>query len=138
MGGEVVFKILSVKSDHWFVRPDKSYGRGNDLSMKTEDGWFHICGDNDWGYLALQLLEPIYKEAEKILAAIDNSIKVSKSENNNIRIIELGRNDKRIMDIRFGGKDKCTQINGIPVIVKDDVENHIGYLIDYEAELPFV
>ena len=41
----------------------------------------------------------------------------------------LGVNDKRIMDVYFGGYDKCKRILGIPVIVTNEL-NKVSFLVE--------
>lgn len=137
MGGELSFKVKSVYSDRDFVRPSH-YSLGdvgtasNDLSISLGNNeYFHICGNNDWAFLALELLRPIKDEANKIM----ESIKCRKSEAPSIKAVMLGKNDKRIMDVYFGGKDKCNRILGLPVIVTDEL-NEVKFLVE-DTYLPF-
>ena len=142
MGGELAFKVEKIFSDKYFVRPSEysislfnNEGTpSNDLSIKIQNGgYLHICGDNDWAYLALEILEPIKQEAIKLLEIITKR----KSENPSIKAIMLGKNDKRIMDVYFGGKDKRERIFGIPVMTTDKF-NEITFLIeDTDVVLPF-
>ena len=138
MGGELGLKVMSVYSDSGFVRPSQYHlnSKGiitNDLSMKGVDGEFlHICGDNDWAFLALDLLEPIMNEAKKIMKLVQNR----KKQTPTIKAVMLGKNDKRIMDVYFGGKGKCERILGLPVIVTDEL-NEVTFLVEDTNSIPF-
>ena len=141
MSGELAFKVLKVYSDKFFVRPSefsislfsKDKTPSNDLSMKIENNQtLHICGDNDWAFLALELLEPIKKEAKRIVELVQDR----KGEKPNIKAVMLGKNDKRIMDVYFGGKGKCDRILGLPVIVTDNL-NEVTYLVEDTNSIPF-
>lgn len=139
-GGELGFKVKSIIPDRYFVRPTEACisllndkkEPCNDLSLKFDGGTLHICGDNDWAFLALEILKPIKEEALKIIETAHRL----KSENKYIRAFALGKNDKRIMDVFMGGKDKCKEILGLPVIVSDEF-NEVSGLIDYIEILPF-
>lgn len=133
MCGELSINIQNVKSDPWFVRPDTT-SISNDLSMKDSSGDFlHITGiGNDWGFLALELLQPIISEGSRIAAIV----KEKKQAYPPAKAVMLGINDKRIMDIYYGGKDKCTSIYGLPVIVTDQL-NQFSCLQEID-DLPFV
>ena len=139
-GGELGFKVKSIIPDRYFVRPTEASicifndkkEPSNDLSLKFDGGTLHICGDNDWAFLALEILKPIKEEALKIIETAHRL----KSENKYIRAFALGKNDKRIMDVFMGGKDKCKKILGLPVIVSDNF-NEVTGLIDYIDILPF-
>jgi len=136
IGGELVINIKQVYSDPSFVRPkDLDFYAGskycNDLSILDKDGsTLHICGDNDWGFLALELLKQIKIEAKRILEEI-----LEEKRKVKVAAVMLGRNDKRILDIYFGGKDTCKMIYGIPVIETENL-NEIKYLTAYN-DLPF-
>lgn len=141
LGGELVLKVLGVHSDKFFVRPtvhsvsmfNKEGNPSNDLSMRLENNKFlHICGDNDWAFLALQLLEPIKDEAKRITKLVQDR----KADTPTIKAVMLGKNDKRIMDVYFGGKGKCERILGLPVIVTDEL-NEVTFLVEDTNCLPF-
>lgn len=141
LGGELVLKVLGVHSDQFFVRPtvhsvgmfNKEGNPSNDLSMKLENNKFlHICGDNDWAFLALQLLEPIKDEAKRIMMLVQDR----KVNTPAIKAVMLGKNDKRIMDVYFGGKGKCERILGLPVLTTEHL-NEVSFLIEDTHELPF-
>lgn len=132
IGGELGLNILKVSSDRSYVRPDEER-ISNDLTMHlTDGGYFHICGDNDWAFLAIELLEPIKAEVKSIM----QKVKKYRENGVNIKAIVLGRNDKRIMDVYFGGKNKCDKIFGIPVITSDK-HDLFECLVEYTDELPF-
>ena len=129
---------MSVYSDKFFVRPSH-YSLSNDdrptndLSMRVGNNeFFHICGDNDWAFLALQLLEPIKDEAKRITKLVQDR----KADTPTIKAVMLGKNDKRIMDVYFGGKGKCERILGLPVIVTDEL-NEVTFLVEDTNCLPF-
>ena len=141
LGGELSFKIKSVYSDRDFIRPSRysintlnnKYEPTNDLSMQLDDGnYFHICGNNDWAFLALDLLKPIKDEAKSIIQCV----KERKEKNPDIKAVTLGKNDKRIMDIYFGGKGRCDKIVGLPVITTEQL-NEVKFLVEKEIFVPF-
>lgn len=141
MSGELSLKVLGVHSDKFFVRPtvnsvstfNKEGNPSNDLSMRLENNKFlHICGDNDWAFLALELLEPIKDEAKRILKMVQDR----KSETPSIKAVMLGKNDKRIMDVYFGGRNKCERILGLPVIATNEL-NEVTFLVEDTNTLPF-
>lgn len=108
MGGELGIKIKSVITDGI-----TSLDRSVDLTLVSEKGeYLHICGDNDWGYFALDMLKPIYKYAEDLIG--DVKARIAKIGDKPEAIL-LGINQQRIMDIYCGGKGKCTEIAGIPI-----------------------
>lgn len=139
LGGELAIKIAKVRSDPSFVRPNiysvamGSKEPSNDLTMiSSTNETLHICGDNDWAFLALQLLEPIKDEAKRITKLVQDR----KAETPTIKAVMLGKNDKRIMDVYFGGKGKCERIIGLPVIVTDEL-NEVTFLVEDTNYLPF-
>lgn len=141
MSGELALKIIKVYSDKFFVRPsehsinsfNKDKTPSNDLSMVMENNkTLHICGDNDWAFLALELLEPIKNEAKRITKLVQDR----KAETPTIKAVTLGKNDKRIMDVYFGGKGKCDRILGLPVLTTEHL-NEVSFLIEDTHELPF-
>ena len=94
MVGEIGININKVYADRNFLRP-KDYDISinghvsNDLSMRSDKGdTFHICGENDWAFLALELLEPIKDEARKIVETVKYRRNNSKC---NIRAVVLGK-----------------------------------------------
>lgn len=130
MDGELTLKVKRVCSSHDFVRP--SYDISNDLTMILgEGGYLHICGENDWAFLALELLEPIKVAAKEIIELVEH-----KKRETDIKAVMLGRNDKRIMDVYFAGKDKCQRICGLPIITTDNL-NEIAFLVKEEEEILF-
>ena len=137
-GGELGFKVISVYSDKDFVRLSYySLSNGtevsNDLSMHLYDGGhFHICGNNDWAFLALDLLKPIKDEAKKIVKTVHDR----KNKSPKIKAVMLGKNDKRIMDVYFGGRGECDKILGIPVIETDNF-NEVEFLVEDTYISPF-
>lgn len=130
MGGELTLKVKKVRSSYDFVRP--SYDISNDLTMILgENEYLHICGENDWAFLALELLEPINVAAREIVELVHR-----KKSETDIKAVMLGRNDKRIMDVYFGGKDKCQRICDLPIITTDNL-NEVTFLIEEVDEIPF-
>jgi len=138
MGGELGIKIKEIKQDRDIVRP-YSYSERTclDLSMFGEDGlWLHICGDNDWGYLGLEIIKPILKEGIELNSKILSGIEENKPE-----VVLVGRNDYRILDILHIARDSeegISVIRGVPV-VKGGFDNGVKYLgkMNHESELPF-
>lgn len=132
-------RIKRVYLDRYSERPysspsESAEGITNDLHIVTDkEECLHICGENDWAFLALDLLRPIREEARKIVETIE----AKKREDKSIKAVALGKNDKRIMDIYFGGKDKCDKIRGLPVVNADE-PNTIAFLVEKEEEYPFV
>lgn len=137
LGGELAIKIAKVRSDFSFVRPDiysvTNQEPSNDLTMiSSTNETLHICGNNDWAFLALELLEPIKNEAKRITKLVQDR----KAETPTIKAVMLGKNDKRIMDVYFGGKGKCERIIGLPVIVTDSL-NEVTFLVEDTNSIPF-
>jgi hypothetical protein len=68
-----------------------------DLSILDKDGcWFHICGENDWGYLLTEALQPLLGYALGVLEEIDKKLN---SYDGKPEIIGLGKNEYRAVDI---------------------------------------
>lgn len=141
MNGELNITVKRLLLDRSVVRSDYFdsivYSDGdaqfNDLSMEGENGEvLHICGKNDWAFLALDLLKPIKKEAEKIIKTVEFAKK-----HNSVGAVVLGKNDKRIMDIYFGGKDSCTNILNIPVIFSEERDKVVCLIEPITPEIPF-
>lgn len=133
MGGELSVNVKMVRSDKYFVRPWNDCDISNDLTMVLGDSEFlHICGDNDWAFLALELLEPILNEGKKIVKLITEA-KASKPK---LRAVVLGKNDKRIMDVYHGGRGKCEKVLGIPILTSERLDE-ITFLVEEDGELPF-
>ena len=133
LGGELSVKIKSIRSDKYFVRPWNECDVSNDLTMVLDNNEFlHICGNNDWAFLALQLLEPVKDEAKRITKLVQDR----KADTPTIKAVMLGKNDKRIMDVYFGGKGKCDRILGLPVLTTEHL-NEVSFLIEDTHELPF-
>jgi len=130
MNGEIGIKIKSVGNSN-IIHP---FGYSNfasiDLDMYDEKGGvFHICGDNDWGYFALDMLKPIIKEAENLIG--DVKTRISRI-GDKPEVIILGLNQQRIMDIYHGGRGKCTEIAGIPIARSSEIRafRYIGNIHD--------
>lgn len=140
IGGELGIKVVRVEPDSECIRPYDGYGhrRMTDLNLfGDDDHWLHICGDNDWGYLALEVLKPILQTAIGIHEEIIDHISVSDPE-----VILVGRNDFRLLDILHiarDGEEGISVIRGIPV-VKGDFDNGVRFLgkkTKDDLELPF-
>lgn len=140
IGGELGIKIIKIKPDSEAVRPYDGYGhkRMTDLNLFGDDNhWLHICGENDWGYLALEVLKPILQTAIGIHKEITDHINESNPE-----VILVGRNDFRLLDILHiarDGEEGISIIRGIPV-VKGDFDNGVKFLgkkTKDDSELPF-
>lgn len=130
MGGElgILISHVSVSSD--MVRPYGYYSYpltnpSMDLTLHSEDGQFlHICGDNDWGYLAVDILIPLLKEASKIYNEICNKVVHEQPE-----VILVGKNEFRMLDILHmarGCGEHISIIKGVPV-VKGNFDNGVKY-----------
>ena len=137
LGGELAIKVAKVRSDFSFVRPDiysvTNQEPSNDLTMiSSTNETLHICGNNDWAFLALELLEPIKNEAKRITKLVQDR----NAETPTIKAVMLGKNDKRIMDVYFGGKGKCERIIGLPIIVTDNL-NEVTFLVEDTNSIPF-
>lgn len=137
MGGELVVNVSAVKSDNWFVRPLNPDNPNNDLTMVDNEGKFlHICGENDWGYLAAELLKPILKTGNELYYDIS-----SKIDDLDPEVVLVGKTEYRLIDILHIVRDSeqgITVIKGVP-IVKGDFNNGIKYLGKKEMDyLPFV
>lgn len=139
-GGEMGIKIKEVRTDN-IVYPYR--GRDDtkvsvDLTIESDTGNFlHICGDNDWGYFALEMLKPIHKEAENLI----NDVKTRIARiGDKPEAIMLGVYQQRVMDIHFGGKGNCTEIAGIPIARSNETKafRYIGNIHDKGMnQLPF-
>lgn len=140
IGGELGIKVKKIRPDSDGVRPYDGYGhkRMMDLSLfGDDDHWLHLCGDNDWGYLALEVLKPILQGANSIYTDILNNISDRKPE-----VILVGRNEFRMLDILHiarDGQEGIAVIRGVP-IVRGEFDNGIKYLgkkTEDDSELPF-
>lgn len=136
MGGELGIKIAKAYGSREIVRPYGEYSEYIDLTIEsaTREN-LHICGANDWGYLAADILKPVIKEAYRVYAQITNGIL-----KNNPEVILLGRNEYRLIDIYRqlrNEQDTETQIMKVPY-VKGDFANGIKYLgSQKEDSFPF-
>ena len=140
LGGELGIKIKSIRTNgitHPYRLENDENKISIDLSITSDDGnYLHICGENDWGYLALEIIKPIYKEAENLINDVKS--RVSKI-GDKPEVIILGLNQQRIMDIYCGEKGKCTEIAGIPIARSNEIKEfrYIGNIHDkgiYEKE----
>ena len=131
---------MKVNPDRDIVRPYKGIGVKSmmDLSLFGDDNhWLHICGDNDWGYLSLEVIKPILQEANSIYCEILKNIDDRKPE-----VILVGRNEFRMLDILHiarDGEEGISIIKGIPV-VKGNFDNGTKYLgtkNEEDSESPF-
>lgn len=94
LGIEVNKIVLNREKD---VR--EPYGNSSmiDFSILDKNGhWFHICGENDWGYLLTEALQPLLKYALEVFQEIDNKLN---SYHGQPEIIGLGKNEYRAVDI---------------------------------------
>ncbi len=131
---------MKVKSDGDNVRPYNGYGNSRNMVLSllgNDNQWLHLCGDNDWGYLALEVLKPILQTAISVQTDIINNI-----SDHNPEVILVGRNDFRLLDILHiarDGEEGISIIRGIPV-VKGDFDNGVKFLgkkTKDDSELPF-
>ena len=137
MGGEFAINVSKVRSDNWFVKPLKPDNPSNDLTMVDSEGkYLHICGDNDWGYLAVELLKPILKTGNELYCEISSKINELDPE-----VVLVGKTEYRILDILHIARDSeqgIAVIKGVP-IVKGNFDNGVKYLGKREMNyLPFV
>jgi len=136
MGGEIGLKINKVSCSNDLIKPFNDYTTtpAIDLTIQTDDGWFHLCGDNDWGYLALEAIKPVLKAGIELKQKINENILKYQPE-----VILLGKNEFRILDILHIARDSelgIEMIQGIPV-VKGKFTNGIKFLgKNDEIELP--
>lgn len=131
MGGEIGFKVSRILQDRHMVSPytDLNGDRVKlDLSLKSDkDDYFHICGDNDWGYLAVELLMPIIETAHRLLEQIENELMKMPYYP---EVIMLGKNEWRVFDIYYmltGNNLTQREIQNIP-IVKSNKSREIRYV----------
>ena len=120
IGGELGINVKRVYSDNGFIRPGELYWSiskkyGNDLSMEDIDGsHLHICGDNDWAYLAVDLLKPLLREANKLYLEISKNIEKMKPE-----VVVVGKNDFRMLDVLHMVRDTeegISIIRNVPIV----------------------
>lgn len=139
--GEIVVKVVSLGNNtQQYVKPYKlTGGVSTDLDLHCEDGTvFHICGNNDWGYLALEILEPITKYAKKAIRDIKERIANTYLP----EIIFVDDVIYRNLDIYFKSiGEKEITISGVPVLKEYTDRKGIRFSteqrkIDTE-ELPF-
>lgn len=138
IGGELGVNVKDIKRDKDIVRPYHLACKNSmDLSLLTDDNsWLHICGDNDWGYLALEVLKPILQTGVKLNSEILNQISEKNPE-----VVVVGRNDFRILDILHTARDSekgISVIHGVPIVM-GDFDNGFKCLgnKEKEADLPF-
>lgn len=137
MNGEIVMNIESVHSDHQFMEPNDSMSSSNDLTIVAKDGeCLHICGKNDWGYLAIELLKPILKAGTELYTKVSNEISEYNPE-----VVLVGTNDYRLLDIIHIARDSefgISVIKGVPIIKGDFVKGikHLGKK-DTNTYLPY-
>lgn len=141
MGGELGINVKRVYSDNGFIRPGELYWSiskkyGNDLLIEDIDGsHLYICGDNDWAYLAVDLLKPLLREANKLYYEISKRISDVRPE-----VVVVGKNDFRMLDILHLVRDTeegVSIIKNVP-IVKGDFLNGVKFFGKQNIEeLPF-
>lgn len=94
-----------------------------DMTMYTDDGVFHLCGRNDWGYLMVDAIMPLLRYADQVETAIRRKLDDFFYEP---EAIGLGENEFRALDIlhRLRGLDDPLSIyKGVPVVrLKDSDE----------------
>lgn len=119
IGGELGIKVNKAILSNDVIQPHKSVNMNTliDLSLLDTNGeYFHICGENDWGYLLVDALLPLLKYSDKIFQEINNMI-----EKYRVRpeVIGLGKNEYRAVDIMHrirGLGDPINMYKGIPVV----------------------
>lgn len=137
IGGELAINIARVRSDRWFIEPASPDKPWSDLTMEdTEGKYLSICGENDWGYLAAELLKPLLIKGNDLYYEISKNISKLNPE-----IVLVGKNDFRLLDIVHLVRDpECgiSIIKNVPII-KGDFTKGIKYLGNKGTEeyLPF-
>ncbi len=112
-----------------------------DLTItSTSNETFHICGNNDWAYLVVDALSPLLQYASLVENKISNDLrKMDREKNSKPKVIGLGRNDFRALDILFrirGSEDSLKEYRNIPVVRLEE-DNAIEFLGTKEFDLPF-
>ena len=125
MGGELGIKIKNLRCSDGLVNPFNDYRSKPqiDLSIMSENNeCLHICGENDWGYLALDILKPILQKGIQLYLEIREKIYSQKPE-----VVLVGKNEFRILDILHIARDSEQGIEtmlDVP-IVKGDFDNGV-------------
>lgn len=87
----------------------------SDLRLEDESGNFIcICGNNDWGKIALKILKPYRREADRIIKQVEDMVKTGFRP----EVILLGKTEKAIMDI-VSATGRCDNILNIPIAVSE-------------------
>lgn len=136
MGGEIGIKIDSIKTSGDIVSPFSDicpYSATIELSLYEGNTAFHICVDNDWGYLAIEVLKPILQKANELHMSLLGKINEEQPE-----VILLGKNEYRLLDILHiarDGEEGIKTIKSVP-IVKGNFNNGCK-LLGKKEDLPF-
>jgi hypothetical protein len=137
MTSEIGMKIGHVTTSADIVRP---YGSAfyqhvpcTDLNIFDDSGTnvLYVCGENDWGYFALDILKPILKEANTLYGKIRDDIEKSRPE-----AILVGKNEFRILDILHiarDGEEGISVIDSVP-IVPGNFDSGVKFLGKDESE----
>ena len=139
MRGELGFDIESVTFSRDMNAPHGDISSGMiDMTFHIkDDGWLHICGENDWAYLLSDALLPFLNYAQQVFTKIDERLG---DYDGTPEVIVLGKNEFRAVDVLHrirGMGDPIEVYKGITVIQADNF-NKIELLgkQDYN-ELPF-
>lgn len=119
IGGELGIKVNKAILSNDVIQPHKGLNMSTliDLSLLDTNGeYFHICGENDWGYLLVDALLPLFKYADNVLQEISSMIEGYKGHP---EVIGLGKNEYRAVDIMHrirGLGDPIKIYKSIPVV----------------------
>lgn len=87
----------------------------SDLRLEDESGNFIcICGNNDWGKIALKILKPYKREADRIIKQVEDMVKTGFRP----EVILLGKTEKTVMDV-VSGTGRCDNILNIPIATSE-------------------
>lgn len=139
--GEIGLKVNKVVFDKDMVEP---YNERNtvyryiDLDIWSDKDVFHICGENDWGYLVIEALLPLLRYAQDVLKSIDTMLQACTEAP---EVIILGKNEYRAVDILHrirGLGDEIETYKSIPVVRSNTKDNQIKLLGNNEELNPFI
>lgn len=87
-----------------------------DMTVCEKDGFLHLIGENDWGYLLAHALAPLINYGRQVEIEVFRKLLDFQGVP---EVISLGKNEFRAVDIlhiiREPGK-KLTEIDHIPVV----------------------
>ena len=136
--GMKVNKVTFERSED-MLKPYGSYYNDAciDMSIHTDDGMFHLCGKNDWGYLMVDAIMSLLRYADQVEIALRRKLDNFCYEP---EAIGLGKNEFRALDIlhRLRGLDDPLSIyKGVPVVRIKDSDGIKIYGSKEKGELPF-